>query len=133
MAYKEAQGEDRNPMIKWSDDPEKKGVFLGEVVEGKYQSNKKVNTENGEATIYTIEIDGVAHDLWGTSLLNQRFNEGNEGSPIPLGVDMRISFLGQKKNKSGSRSYNIFKVEFEEDGVAILGGKEVKDKEDAQF
>lgn len=115
--YEEAT-EPLSPSISWDPEEDRKGyIYLGEEVEGVYLGKKEDVGEN-HANIYTLEVekDGETelYSLWGSMLLDSKFNEGNHFKPIPVGSFVKVVHLGTKPSTRGKgKTYHVFKVYFE--------------------
>lgn len=104
--------------VRWEEDgDDSKSVFLGEVVQGDY-IEKKEGVGPNESNIYVVKLDdGREVSVWGTTLLDDCFEKGNEGEEIPVGAVVRITCLGKKQGKTGpskqpGKGYWTFEVEF---------------------
>lgn len=117
MAFAEAK-EQMGEMLRWTAEPKKpdeKTIYLGDVVNGWYV-NKKTGVGQNESNVYEIKLkDGRLVSMWGSSLLDGKFDE------VPLGSEVRITYLGiaQPKTPKG-RAYQNFKVEFDKDSRAPM-------------
>lgn len=89
----------------------------GMIVEGEY-TDKDSDVGPNNSNIYKIrKDDGKIVSVWGTTVLDANFDEGNEGDPIPLGALVRITCEGKKAGKVGpskqeGKGYWSFIVEF---------------------
>ncbi|TAL21831.1 MAG: hypothetical protein EPN94_12160 [Nitrospirae bacterium] len=72
-------------------------------IEGVYVSAKD-NVGTNNSTIYTLRTKDGEKSLWGSTLLDDRFNG------IALGEEVKIVFLGKQKTKDGGRAYKNFDV-----------------------
>lgn len=98
-------------------------VYLGNVIEGEYLEKKDKVGDNG-SNLYMIKLkdgfvfEGVDYSgkvvgVWANQILDNRFESGDEGKPIGIWSQVRITFLGMKQSKkAGSRTYRDFRVEF---------------------
>jgi len=80
---------------------------LGEdaTIQGIYKSKKEHVGEN-DSTVYTLSVDGVLTDVWGSTILDIRL------SKTEIGEEVRITYLGQKDSeKRKGKTYHDFKVE----------------------
>jgi len=111
--------------IVWDKAKEKENwVFLGTQIVGKY-TGKRENVGQYESTIYELEIDGKPYTLWANKVLEDKFERGANGRPIPLGSTVRVTWLRSQKPKTGMKAYDVFEVEFiPGNGFAVAGGQE---------
>jgi len=104
--------------ISWDHEEDRKGyIYLGEEVEGRYVG-KKENVGENKANIYTLEVEHEGEvqlfSLWGSMLLDSKFNEGHHYKPIPVGSFIKIVHQGTKPSTRGKgKTYHVFKVYFE--------------------
>ncbi len=82
-------------------DPEK-----DKVIEGKYVSSKAGVGPN-KSMIYTIDTGLVKMGVWGSTVLDSKFEEISQGSMV------KIEYLGKAEGKSG-KEYKDFKVLYKE-------------------
>lgn len=104
--------------VRWEEEgDDSKSVYLGDVVQGEYM-DKQTDVGPNNSNVYSIKLDDGSHvDVWGTTLLDSCFEEGNDGDEIPLGAIIRITCLGKKQGKTGpskqaGKGYWQFNVEF---------------------
>lgn len=76
----------------------------GDSIEGIYLKSEDVTTKMGVSKKHTIG----EKQIWGNTMLNK-----NLGTTVPVGAQVRITFLGKAKGKSGF-SYNNFSIEVAE-------------------
>ncbi len=100
----------RTDSVQWSETEEM-------VIEGDYVG-KDEGVGPNESTIYKIRLEsGKVVSVWGTTVIDDCFAEGNEGSEIPVGAIVRITCHGKRAGKSGpskqpGKGYWAFDVEF---------------------
>lgn len=96
-------------IIRWdevADKGQEQTLYLGPTVQGLYV-DKKMNIGANKSNLYEIEIaDGRKVSIWGSALLDGKFDL------IPMGSEVRVTYLGMEKAKQSARSYRTFKVEF---------------------
>ncbi len=98
------------PTLRWTPEPKNsddKSVFMGEVIQGLYK-NKKTGVGQNSSNIYEIQLpDGQLVGVWGSKLLDGRFEE------IEIGMEVRLTYLGRVQPKTpNGRPYDNFKVEY---------------------
>jgi hypothetical protein len=76
----------------------------GDLVEGIYTGSSDVTTKMGVSKLHQIGDK----QIWGNTMLNK-----NLGTAVPVGAQIRITFLGKAKGKSGF-FYNNFNIEVAE-------------------
>lgn len=76
----------------------------GDFIEGLYLKTEDATTKMGVSKIHTIG----EKQIWGNTMLNK-----NLGTTVPVGAQVRITFLGKAKGKSGF-FYNNFSIEVAE-------------------
>jgi len=89
-------------------------VFLGKQVEGEYIELRE-NVGPNESRIYVVRIAGQLYSVWGSLLLDEKFEKGDEGRPVPLGSTIRLTCLGKKYGKTGfskTKGYWDYDLEF---------------------
>lgn len=118
MAFTKAQ-EVMGQSVRWTEQPKNaddKSIYLGTVIQGFYKGMKTGVGQN-ESNIYEILLpNGQVVGIWGSGLLDGKFETGGpNGRPIPIGCEVRITYLGisQPKTPKG-RPYQNFLVEFDE-------------------
>lgn len=104
--------------VRWEQEgDDSKSIFLGDVVQGEYLS-KKTGVGINESNIYNIRLDdGQVVSVWGATVLDSCFEEGDSGKEIPVGSIVRITCLGKKQGKAGpskqaGKGYWAFDVQF---------------------
>ncbi len=75
--------------------------YFGDKVQGEYYMKSEKVGPN-ESTIYHLRTEaGENLNVWGTTVLDGQFADGNDGAAIPLGAIVRITCNGKKQGKSG--------------------------------
>ena len=117
--------EEQNYVVKDGQKVPANSVYLGNVITGEYLEKKEGVGDNG-SNLYMIKLNEGSKDLvngidysgktvglWGNEIFDDRFARGDEGKPIGIWSQVRITFLGMKQsNKNKSRQYRNFRVEF---------------------
>lgn len=110
--FKEAK-EVFGTMLRWTQEPKnaeqaEKTVYMGDSIQGFYV-NKREGVGANASNVYEIKLpDGQLVSIWGSSLLDGKFNE------IPMGCEVRVEYLGIAQPKtSGGRAYANFRVLFD--------------------
>jgi len=84
---------------------------------------KNVKKEVGEnkSNIYTVEVKGEDYKFWGTTVLDIRLENIEEGAEV------WIKYLGREKSKKTGREYKNYEVYHrptedmpEEDGIPVI-------------
>lgn len=87
-------------------------AYLGEQFTGTYVSVER-NVGENKSNVYKLNLeDGRLVSLWGSTLIDDKFEKGNDGSPIPEGALVRVTNEGMKDSQRGGRTYRVVKVEF---------------------
>lgn len=122
MAMQEAK-EQFGTMLRWTAQPKDQKQadsteFLGEVIQGWYL-RKKIDVGQNDSNVYEIQLrDGRLVSVWGSGVLDGKFDSGYKNGPIPVGAEVRITYLGIAQPKTpGGRAYQQFKVECDVDSV----------------
>ena len=71
-------------------------------IQGKY-TNKQVEVGPNKSNIYTIETENGSIGVWGSTVLDTKFEQ------IPVGSLVKIESLGKVQGKRGN-SYNDYRV-----------------------
>lgn len=106
--------EEQNYVMKDGQKVPANSIFLGNVIEGEY-IDKKEGLGDNNSNMYFIKLkdSGEEVGVWGNAILDDRFDKGDNNSPIGLFSRVRITCLGLKQSKkAGSRKYRDFRVEF---------------------
>jgi hypothetical protein len=86
-------------------------------LEGVYQ-RKKENVGPNKSSMYFFELtDGSVFAVWGNTVLDGKM------ASAPIGSQLRITYLGTKKNEKTGRTYKDFEVELWEEEEDIDGGE----------
>ena len=85
---------DETPIWVWEEKKDLIGLLVG----------KKKDVGPNESMLYEVESGGVNYAVWGSGVLDDRFEE------IEIGEEIRVNFKGMVKSKSGGRSYRDFVV-----------------------
>lgn len=133
----EAGGGDFGKTPRWQEeaktDFEKENTeFLGNIIEGKYV-NKMGNVGAKGANMY--QLDTEAHgrvSIFGTTVLDDKFEKGSDGKGIPVGSEVKIEHTGKEKSKDGN-DYHTFKVLFLKPQMEEAGGGDKDKNEDKPF
>lgn len=104
--------------VRWSEEGDDgKSIFIGDTVQGELVEISEDVGPN-DSNVYRIKTEehGIV-DVWGTTLLDSCFSEGNEGEAIPVGAIVRIVCLGKQTGKTGpskqeGKGYWKFDVQF---------------------
>lgn len=116
MAFNKAQ-ETMGQSLRWTEQPKNaddKSIYLGPVVQGFYKSMKTEVGKNASNIYEFLLANGQVVGIWGSGLLDGKFESGNNGRPIPIGCEVRISYQGIKQPKTpAGRAYQDFLVEFD--------------------
>jgi hypothetical protein len=103
-------------IIRWdevADKGQEQTLYLGPTVQGIYV-DKKTNIGANKSNLYEIELaDGRKVSIWGSALLDGKFDL------VPVGSEVRITYLGMEKAKQSARSYRTFRVEFAKPTVSF--------------
>jgi hypothetical protein len=80
-------------------------LTIGDAVEGRYIQRIENQGPKGNSNVYVLEeTNGKTVGVWGSVVLDDRFKT------IAIGKIVGIEYLGKKKTKDGSGSYNDFFV-----------------------
>lgn len=106
--FQEAK-EQLGTVVRWdevADKGQEQTLYLGPTVQGIYV-DKKMNIGANKSNMYEVEIsDGRKVSVWGSALLDGKFDL------VPVGSEVRLTYLGMKKAKTTAREYRDFKLEF---------------------
>lgn len=89
-------------------------VFLGMQVTGDYVEMKE-NIGPNESRVYVIRVDDKLYSIWGSQLLDEKFDKGDNGRPVPVGSVIRLTCNGKKFGKTGfskTKGYWDYDLEF---------------------
>ena len=75
-----------------------------ESIQGIYV-DKKINIGDNNSNIYVLATDDGNIGLWGSTVLDGRF------AKIPVGAEVKITYMGYKKSEKSAREYKAYKVE----------------------
>jgi hypothetical protein len=102
-------------------------VYLGEQITGVYVG-KKENVGKNKSVVYTIDAeteDGtVPVNVWGSKVLDGKFDKGDDGSAVPEGSTVRITYKGFPEGKN----YRDFLLEFAVTEAEEAGAKRPSSK-----
>lgn len=90
---------------------------VGASIEGRYVEKKTGLGTRGNSSVYTIEVGSEKVGVWGTTVLDGRFEK------IAIGKMVAIEYLGLAKTKDGKGEYKDFWVGQGIDIVGDEGGK----------
>lgn len=93
-------------------------------IEGKYIGNKKEVGPN-LSMMYTIENEDGKTGVWGSTVLDSKFQE------VPVGSMVRVEFLGMEKGLSG-KEYKDYKVLYK-DAPMTEAGAPTKPEDDTDL
>lgn len=86
-------------------------------IQGLYVA-KKINVGSHNSNMYMIKVDGEQVGVWGSAVLDGRFEE------IPVGSEVRIEHLGEVTGRNGTK-YVDYKVQYRPADDAIVDASEV--------
>lgn len=91
-------------------DPEK-FVLMPEVM-GIFRGTSEIPTPKGPMTVYNLEQEnGELLSVPRSTVLNTKFAKGYKGGPIPVGIMVKIRYLGEQASKGiGGNTYKNFSV-----------------------
>lgn len=95
-------------------DPEK-FVLMPEVI-GIFRGTSEIPTPKGPMTVYNLEQEnGELLSVPRSTVLNTKFAKGYKGGPIPVGILVKIRYLGEQASKgTGGNTYKNFSVMIKE-------------------
>jgi len=117
------EGQEYDKTVVWDESKEDDNhVYLGDEITGKYVEHKE-NVGSHKSEVFVLELDnGTKVQIWGTTVLSDYFNRGNEGEAIPLGSMVRVTSLG----KPAGKNYYRFDVQFAVISEAVKTQKQQK-------
>ncbi len=126
MAYEKVVPVSTFKTIKWSQDPNKKGEYVGKSIEGYLLSTEeRVDPKNDSIIkiylirlIFPLDKAGEEYSVWGTKILNELM------TVVLPGERIKITNLGKPTGK------NYYQFDLERDSSDVI---EVKSKDDQAF
>lgn len=88
-----------------------KFIFAPEVI-GIFRSTSEIPTPKGPMTVYNLEQEnGEFLSVPRSTVLKTKFAKGYKGGPIPVGILVKIRYLGEQASKgTGGNTYKNFSV-----------------------
>lgn len=88
---------------------------------------KRTNVGPNESNVYTLRTENGEVGVWGSTVINTKFDE------IPIGSMVRVEFIGKVSGKRGGSQYKDYQIKYKPDPDAVplpLSGEVVDEDED---
>jgi len=112
VEWQEAGGE-FGTTLRWTEEPKnawetENTEYLGDDIEGVLE-NRRENVGENDANVYEIRMeDENLVSIFGNTVLNDKM------SKVMVGYLVKIKYLGEKKSKTGGKTYKDFQVFYKE-------------------